>query len=58
MCRNGGYTERGLAADALAAADYGWLSSLISRRVPFDDWPQAFNRTGNDVKVVISLKST
>ena len=47
-----------LAADALASADHGWLSRLISRRVPFDDWPHAFNRSDDDVKVVIAFEST
>ena len=42
-------------AEALAAADHQWLGHLVSRRVPLDDWQQAFDRQGDDVKVVIEV---
>jgi threonine dehydrogenase-like Zn-dependent dehydrogenase len=41
------------AAKTLALADKEWLARLISRRVPLDSWQQAFQRRGDDVKVVI-----
>jgi threonine dehydrogenase-like Zn-dependent dehydrogenase len=44
-----------LAADALAAADRGWLERLISRRVPLEDFEQALERQDDDVKVVLDL---
>jgi threonine dehydrogenase-like Zn-dependent dehydrogenase len=43
------------AAQALARADRGWLTRLISRRVPFDRWQEALERRPGDVKVVIAL---
>ncbi len=42
-------------AEALAAADRRWLGRLVSRRVPLDDWHQAFDRQADDVKVVIEV---
>ena len=46
------------AADALAAADVGWLRRLITRRVPLADAPASFDApTGEDVKVVIALSA-
>jgi threonine dehydrogenase-like Zn-dependent dehydrogenase len=42
-------------AKALADADKGWLSKLISRRVPLSDWHQAYERQPNDVKVVLDF---
>jgi threonine dehydrogenase-like Zn-dependent dehydrogenase len=44
-----------LAADALAAADRGWLRSLITRRVALADWGSALVRGRDDIKVVIDL---
>jgi threonine dehydrogenase-like Zn-dependent dehydrogenase len=44
-----------LAAEALAAADRSWLRSLITRRVPIEDWDQALSREADDIKVVIDL---
>jgi len=44
-----------LAAEALAAADQGWLARLISRRVPLDGWAEALQRRPDDVKVVIDF---
>jgi hypothetical protein len=37
------------------AADLGWLSRLISRRVPLDRFAEAFEVRSDDVKAVISL---
>jgi glucose 1-dehydrogenase len=44
-----------LAADALARADRGWLESLISRRVPLEDFEEALEKRPDDVKVVLDL---
>lgn len=41
--------------DALARADRAWLERLISRRVPLDDWPRAFERQPGDVKAVLDF---
>lgn len=43
------------AVEILRQADPDWLRRVISRRVPFDDWRRAFERTENDIKVVIDL---
>src|SRR4051794_34073794 len=43
------------AAAALARADRGWLESLISRRVPLEDFEQALEKQDDDVKVVLDL---
>jgi glucose 1-dehydrogenase len=43
------------AARALAQADHGWLSRLITRRVPLDRWSEALHRQPNDVKPVLDL---
>jgi threonine dehydrogenase-like Zn-dependent dehydrogenase len=45
------------AAAALAAADPHWLARLITRRVPLDRWPEAFERRPHDVKVVLEFGS-
>jgi threonine dehydrogenase-like Zn-dependent dehydrogenase len=42
-------------AAALAQADPAWLGRLISRRVPLDNWQQAYQRQPDDVKVVLQL---
>jgi threonine dehydrogenase-like Zn-dependent dehydrogenase len=42
-------------AEALAKADRSWLGRLISRRVPLDNWRQAYQRQPDDVKVVLQL---
>ena len=47
----------GLAADALAAADTGWLERLVSRRVPLEDFKEAFTSQEGDVKVVLDLQA-
>ena len=44
-----------LAAEALAEADRGWLESMISRRVPLEDFEQALEKKPGDVKVVLDL---
>jgi glucose 1-dehydrogenase len=44
-----------MAADALASADIDWLSRLISRRVPLEQFAEAFASQDGDVKVVITL---
>jgi threonine dehydrogenase-like Zn-dependent dehydrogenase len=44
-----------LAADALADADRGWLSRLITRRVPLARFAEAFEHRKGDIKVVIEF---
>ena len=46
-----------LGAEALAAADRGWLERLVTRRVPLDSWAGALQRQPDDVKVVIEVNS-
>ena len=46
-----------LAAVALAAADREWLSGLVNRRVPLEQWSQALDRQEDDVKVVVELNT-
>jgi threonine dehydrogenase-like Zn-dependent dehydrogenase len=46
-----------MAADSLARADLEWLSRLISRRVPLEQYADAFTARDDDVKVVITLSS-
>lgn len=43
------------AAEALKAADLEWLTRLITRRVPLEDFATAFERQDGDVKVVLTL---
>ena len=43
------------AATALAAADHDWLSRLITRRVPLEDFADGFARRADDVKVVLEV---
>ena len=45
------------AAAALARAERGWLSRLITRRVALEMWPQALLRTPQDVKVVLDFSA-
>ena len=42
-------------AQALADADRGWLSRIISRTVPLDQWKDAYTRQPTDVKVVLQF---
>ncbi|KAA0022281.1 glucose 1-dehydrogenase [Antrihabitans cavernicola] len=44
-----------LAAQALAKADPAWLNGLITRRVPIEQFQDAFTARDDDVKVVIAL---
>jgi threonine dehydrogenase-like Zn-dependent dehydrogenase len=43
------------AAEALARADRSWLERLITRRVPLEDYADAFTHHPGDVKVVLDL---
>ena len=43
------------AAEALGRADRSWLERLITRRVPLEDFEQAFEKRRDDVKVVLDL---
>ena len=43
------------AATAIAAADIGWLRSMITRRVALSDFAQALEPMVDDVKVVLDL---
>jgi threonine dehydrogenase-like Zn-dependent dehydrogenase len=43
------------AVDALSNADPAWLARLLSRRVPLDDFADAFRSEPDDVKVVLDL---
>jgi glucose 1-dehydrogenase len=45
------------AAEALAKADKKWLDRLITRRVPLDNWREAFELRPDDIKVVVDLTS-
>ncbi|WP_218938587.1 glucose 1-dehydrogenase [Modestobacter altitudinis] len=53
---NANLRHYGLAADALAAADPGWLGRLLSRRVPLESFAEAFESRDDDVKVVLDLR--
>lgn len=44
------------AAEALHKADCTWLDSLITRRVPMDDFMDGLHKQPNDVKVVVDLQ--
>jgi threonine dehydrogenase-like Zn-dependent dehydrogenase len=43
------------AMDALARADRAWLRRLITRRVPLEQWRDAFEHREDDVKTVIQF---
>lgn len=43
------------AANALAQADLDWLGRLVTRRVPLEQFADAFTAQPNDVKVVLTL---
>jgi hypothetical protein len=43
------------AAEALAAADRGWLAGLITRQVPLTSWTEVLDRHPEDIKVVVDL---
>ena len=42
-------------AEALAKADPAWLSRVVNRKVPLDDWQDALKRRDEDVKPVIQI---
>jgi len=44
------------AAQTLAKADLGWLTKLVSRKVPLSDYADALQRHDDDVKVAIDLR--
>ncbi|MEU8662522.1 hypothetical protein AB0C31_38320, partial [Actinoplanes philippinensis] len=41
----------------LAKADPRWLRSLITRRVPLDDFAEALTAHDDDIKVVLDLSA-
>ncbi|MFI0502666.1 glucose 1-dehydrogenase [Streptomyces albogriseolus] len=45
------------AADALAKADRSWLDRIITRRVPMSRFSDGLHKDGDDVKVVVDLRS-
>jgi threonine dehydrogenase-like Zn-dependent dehydrogenase len=47
-----------LAVAALQRTDRSWLSRLITRRVPLDQWQTALERRPNDIKVIIDFANT
>jgi threonine dehydrogenase-like Zn-dependent dehydrogenase len=54
---NANRTHYEAGARALASADHGWLSRIITRRVPLANWKSALERTPDDVKPVIQFAS-
>ena len=46
------YTQ---AAGALSKADPAWLDGLITRRVPLEDWRNAYERAPGDVKTILQF---
>jgi threonine dehydrogenase-like Zn-dependent dehydrogenase len=44
------------AADALAAADAGWLRRLVTRRVPLEKFADALTAHPDDIKVALTLE--
>lgn len=44
-----------VAAEALTEADPGWLSDLITRRVPLKQWRSAYEAHRDEVKVILDL---
>jgi threonine dehydrogenase-like Zn-dependent dehydrogenase len=45
------------AAESIASADLQWLSRIVTRTVPIDDWTSALTKGHDDVKVVIDLQN-
>jgi threonine dehydrogenase-like Zn-dependent dehydrogenase len=43
------------AVAALKRADKDWLTRLITRRVPVEQWTQALKREPDDIKVVVDF---
>lgn len=54
---NANLSHYAAAADALARADLGWLSGLITRRLPLDRFAEALQSRPDDIKVVLDLKA-
>lgn len=52
---NAGLADYQRAAAALSAADRSWLGGLITRRVPLERFVDAFEKSPDDVKVVVEL---
>lgn len=50
---NRGHFEAG--AEALKKADKHWLTKLITRREPLENWAKAIAREPDDIKVIIQL---
>jgi threonine dehydrogenase-like Zn-dependent dehydrogenase len=44
------------AARALAQADPDWLDRLMTRRIPLDNWAEAYRAAPDDVKTVLQFK--
>ena len=44
-----------LAAMALTQADPRWLPDMITRRVPLNDWADAYPRQPDDIKTVLEF---
>jgi hypothetical protein len=47
-----------LAAKALAQADPRWLADLITRRVPLNQWADAYQPGPGDIKTVLDFPDT
>jgi threonine dehydrogenase-like Zn-dependent dehydrogenase len=45
-------------ADALATANKKWLSRLITRRVPVEDYADAYAIHDGDIKVVVEFSTS
>jgi threonine dehydrogenase-like Zn-dependent dehydrogenase len=43
------------AVQSLRDADQDWLRGLITRTVPFERWPEALEKGGDDIKVVVEF---
>ncbi|AGZ41138.1 glucose 1-dehydrogenase [Actinoplanes friuliensis] len=52
---NANLSHYAAAAGALARADAGWLSRLITRRVPLERFAEALEARPGDIKVVLDL---
>jgi threonine dehydrogenase-like Zn-dependent dehydrogenase len=52
---NANRTHYAAAAEALARASAAWLSRLITRRVPAEQWMQALDQQPDDIKVVVDF---
>lgn len=52
---NANLRHYGAAVTALAGADRAWLGGLLSRRVPLEDFTDAFIARPDDVKVVLEV---